>query len=46
MRLETHSYLYVVTVGPDKRPLARPTQKPKVGHPRMDMRVVEDNEAS
>jgi hypothetical protein len=45
-RLETRSYLYAVTVDPDRRPLARPAQKPKVGRPRIGTRVVEDKEAS
>lgn len=44
-RLETRPYLYAVTVGPDRRPLVRPSQKPKAGRPRAGSSVVKDNEA-
>ena len=33
-KLETRSYLYSVAVDPDRRPLARPSQEPKLGRPR------------
>jgi hypothetical protein len=47
-KLETRPYLYSVTVDPDRRPLARPSQKkPRPGRPRTGTIpgpiIVEDN---
>jgi hypothetical protein len=45
-KLETRPYLYSVTVDLDRRPLVRPSQKAKAGHPRIGTSVVRDNEAN